>query len=106
MVSAAATGQRLDVQLARNQLDLAGRSQGINLINSLIDVELGIRRDTVFDNAAGTRTPRKGYELGIRLPIFDWGSAQRDAMNAQSLAAANRYESTVRSASSQLRESY
>ena len=106
VVSAAATGQRLDVQLARNQLDLAGRSQGINLINSLIDVELGIRRDTVFDNAAGSSTPRKGYELGIRLPIFDWGSAQRDSMNAQSLAAANRYESTVRNASSQLRESY
>ena len=106
VVSATATQQRLDVQLARNQLELAGRSQGLNLINSLIDVELGVRRDTLFDNAAGTSTPRKGYELGIRLPIFDWGSAQRDGMNAQSLAAANRYESTVRSASSQLRESY
>ena len=105
-VSATATGQRLDVQLARMQLDVAGKSQGLNLINSLVDVELGIRRDTVFDNAEGTSTPRKGYELGIRLPIFDWGSAKRDAMNAQSLAAANRYEGTVRGASSQLRESY
>ncbi|MGH8832046.1 MAG: TolC family protein [Polaromonas sp.] len=106
VVSANATQQRLDVQMARNQLDIAGQSQGLNLITSLVDVELGIRRDTVFDNAAGTSTPRKGYELGIRLPIFDWGSARRDAMNAQSLAAANRYESTVRGASSQLRESY
>ena len=105
-VSATATEQRLDVQLARMQLDVAGKSQGLNLITSLVDVELGIRRDTVFDNAAGTSTPRKGYELGIRLPIFDWGSARRDAMNAQSLAAANRYEGTVRGASSQLRESY
>ena len=104
-VSATATEQRLDVQLARMQLDAAGKSQGLNLITSLVDVELGIRRDTVFDNAEGTSTPRKGYELGIRLPIFDWGSAKRDAMNAQSLAAANRYEGTVRGASSQLRES-
>jgi len=106
VVSTNATQQRLDVQMARNQLDVAGKSQGLNLITSLVDVELGIRRDTVFDNAAGTSTPRKGYELGIRLPIFDWGTARRDAMNAQSLAAANRYESTVRNASSQLRESY
>ena len=105
-VSAHAAQQRLDVQMARIQLDNAGRSQRLNLLTSIVDVELGIRRDTVFDNAAGTKTPRTGYELGIRLPIFDWGSAQRDAMNAQSLAAANRYESTVRSASSQLRESY
>jgi outer membrane protein TolC len=105
-VSTTATEQRLDVQMARMQLDTAGKSQGLNLLGSLVDVELGIRRDTVFDNAAGTSTPRKGYELGIRLPIFDWGNARRDSFNAQSLAAVNRYESTVRGAASQLRESY
>ena len=105
-VNSAASAQRLDVQMARSQLDAAGQSQGLNLLTSLIDVELGIRRDTVFDNAEGTRSTRKGYELDIRLPIFDWGTAKRDAMNAQSLAAASRYESTVRGASSQLRESY
>jgi outer membrane protein TolC len=105
-INTTATEQRLDVQMARMQLDTAGKSQGLNLLNSLVDVELGIRRDTVFDNATGTSTPRKGYELGIRLPIFDWGNARRDAMNAQSLAAVNRYESTVRGAASQLREGY
>ena len=105
-VNSRASEQRLDVQLARQQLDAAGKAQGLNLLTSLVDVELGLRRDTVFDNAAGTQSSRKGYELGIRLPIFDWGVASRDAMNAQSLAAASRYESTVRSASSQLRESY
>jgi len=105
-VNANAAEQRLDVRMARQQLDNAGRFQGLNLIESLVDVELGIRRDTVFDNAEGTKTARKGYELGIRLPIFDWGTAKRDAMNAQSLAAANRYEGAVRGASSQLRESY
>lgn len=106
VVNATALQQRLDVQMARSQLDVAGKSQGLNLLNSLVDVELGIRRDTVFDNDRSTSTPRRGFELGIRLPIFDWGSAQRDSMNAQSLAAAHRYESTVRGASSQLRESY
>ena len=105
-VNTVAPTQRLDVQMARNQLDVAGKSQGLALLNSVVDVELGIRRDTVFDNAAGVSTPRKGFELGIRLPVFDWGHAQRDAMNANSLAAANRYDSTVRGATSQLRESY
>ena len=105
-ITANAAQQRLDVQIARAQLEMAGQAQGMNLLNSFIDVELGVRRDTVVDNAAGTKTPRTGFELGIRLPLFDWGTAQRDAMNAQTLAAANRYESTVRGASSQLRESY
>ena len=105
-VSEAAAQQRLDVQLARGQLDMLGKSQGLNLMTSLVDVELGIRHDTVFDNAEGSKANRTGYEIGIRLPIFDWGNARRDALNAQTLAAANRYESTVRNAASQLRESY
>jgi len=108
LVSSTATDQRLDVQLARGQLDAAGKAQGLNLLTSLVDVELDIIRSTSFDNGGGSGTAfaKRGYELGIRLPIFDWGNAKRDAMNAQSLAAANRYESTVRSATSQLRESY
>ena len=105
-VSAAAAQQRLDVQLARLQLEGAGRSQRLGLLNSLVDVELGARHDTVFENNPGGRGSRNGYELGIRLPIFDWGNSQRAAMNAQSLAAANRYDSVTRGASSQLRESY
>ena len=107
-INGAATDQRLDVQLARGQLDAAGKAQGLNLLTSLVDVELDIIRSTTFDNAGGVGQgfAKRGYELGIRLPIFDWGNAKRDAMNAQSIAAANRYESVVRAASSQLRESY
>ncbi|HSV50722.1 MAG TPA: TolC family protein [Burkholderiaceae bacterium] len=105
-LTAATAQQRLDVQLARLQLDIAGRAQGLTLLNSLVDVELGYRRDTVFENDTGEKANRKGYELAIRLPIFDWGGAQRASMNAQSLAAAHRYDGVARSASSQLRESY
>ncbi len=106
VVSGLAAQQRLDVQLARQQLATAGQSQGLKLLTSLVDVDLGLRRNTVFDNAAGTQTPKTGFELDIRLPLFDWGGNRREAMNAQSLAAANRYEGVVRGASSQLRESY
>jgi outer membrane protein TolC len=106
VVSGLAAQQRLDVRLARQQLATAGQSQGLNLLTSLVDVDLGLRRNTVFDNAAGRQAPKTGFELDIRLPLFDWGSNRREAMNAQSLAAANRYEGVVRSASSQLRESY
>ena len=105
-VAATATEQRLDVQLARAQLDVAGRSQGLNLLSTFTDAEVGGRRDTVYDNAAGTKSTRRGFEIDIRLPLFDWGSAQRDILNAQSMAAANQYDAAVRGASSQLREGY
>lgn len=105
-VSSTALQQRLDVQLARQQLDIAGKAQGLSLLNTLVDVEVGARRDTVFDNASGDRHTARGFELEVRLPLFDWGGAQRASMNAQSLLAANRYDAVLRGASSQLRESH
>ncbi|MFC5500165.1 TolC family protein [Caenimonas terrae] len=103
-LTAAALQQRLDVQLARLKLDAAGKSQGLNLVASLVDVDLGVRHDTVDE--AGQRANRNGYELAIRLPLFDLGDAQRAALDAQSLAAANRYQGVARAASSQLRQAY
>lgn len=105
-VSKALTDQRLDVRMAQSQLDAASKSQGLTLITSLTDVELGIRRDTVKDTFEGTSSARRGYEIAIRLPIFDWGDNQRASMNAMTLAAANRLEATLTSAGSDLRESY
>jgi outer membrane protein TolC len=105
-VAAAATDQRLDLQLARAQLDQAGVTQGIGRLASVVDVEAGVRRDTVFDAADGSRGTRRGFELDIRLPVFDWGGARRDALGAQAMAAAHRYDATARNAASQLREGY
>ncbi len=105
-IGSAAMQQRLDWQLARLQLDAAGRAQGLELVNSLLDVELGLRHDTVFDNADGERANKRGFELAIRLPLFDWGDARRATLDARSLAAAHHYDSVTRQASSQLRESY
>lgn len=105
-VSRLASKGRLDIQLAQAELDAQAKAQGLNLLTSLMDIELGVRRDTVFDTTAGTSTPKRGYEVSLRLPIFDWGGNQRDAMTAQTLAAANRLEATVRAAGSSLRENY
>ena len=105
-VASAAGEQRLDIQQAKAQLEVAGKSQGINLLSTFIDVDAGYRHDTVFDNAGGGSATRRGWEFDIQLPLFDWGTARRDALNAQALAAANRYDAAVRGATSQLRENY
>jgi outer membrane protein TolC/uncharacterized protein YceK len=105
-VSKALSNQRLDVRMAQSQLDAASKSQGLTLLTSLTDIELGIIRNTVKDTHEGTSQTSKGYELSIRLPIFDWGDAQRASMNAMTLAAANRLDATLTNAGSDLRESY
>ena len=106
VVGAQATRARLDIRLAQSALAASAKSQGLTTVTSLTDIELTARSNTQFDNAAGTRTSPRGYEIGVRLPVFDWGGMQRDAMNARTLAAANFLEATVRTAGSSLRESY
>lgn len=105
-LGAQATRGRLDIRLAQIALESSAKAQGLNTVTSFTDIELTARRNTQFDNAAGTRSDPRGYEIGVRLPIFDWGGMGRDAMNARTLAAANQLEATVRSAGSSLRENY
>lgn len=101
-----AAHERLDIRLAQAILEASGKAQGLNTVTSLTDIELTARRKSNIDNAAGTRSDPRGYEVGVRLPVFDWGGMQRDAWNARTLAAANQLEATVRAAGSNLRESY
>ena len=105
-VGALATQARLDIRMAQTALDGAAKAQGLNMVTSFTDIELTGRRNTTFDNAAGTRSTARGWDIAVRVPVFDWGGVQRDAMNARTLAAANQLEATARAAGSSLRESY
>jgi outer membrane protein TolC len=97
---------RLDVRMAKQGFDASSKAQGLGNIASFLDVEAGVRYDTIFDNDTGERANKKGWELELSLPIFDWGGMKRSTMNANTLAAANRLEATLRAAQSTLRESY
>ncbi|HEX4856781.1 MAG TPA: TolC family protein [Limnobacter sp.] len=98
--------QRLDVRMAQLGFQANAKAQGLGNVASFLDIEAGVRYDTVFENDSGERNNKKGWELELALPIFDWGGLKRDSLNANTLAAANRLESTLRAAESTLRESY
>lgn len=97
---------RLDIRLARSEYESAAKAQGVTAFTSISDIELGLRYDTVKDKSNNHKTIKRGFEISVSLPLFDWGDARRDAMNARTLAAANRLEATVRAAGSNLRQSY
>lgn len=98
--------ERLDIQQAKAALNAAAKAQGLNKVTSFTDIELSVRRGSVSDSSTSLYSSRSGYEVGVKLPIFDWGDLQRDAMSAQTLAAVNQLEATIRSAGSSLRENY
>ena len=107
--------RRLDVQLAKADLDAAARAQGLGRITTFTDIEVGYRSATVFSEGDGGEglddvdieaESADGYEIMIDVPLFDWGGMQRAALDARTLAAANRYADTLRVVGSNLRESY
>lgn len=104
-VTKALSQERLDVQMAQAQWRAAAKAQGLTQVTSLTDVELTYRRGSINDGNGNVTHPR-GYELGIRLPLFDSGHVQRQGMNARTLAATAELEATLRAASSHVRESY
>lgn len=105
-VSAVSNEARLDLRLAKAELDAAAKQQGLGNLMSYVDIELGLRYDTIFDNGLAEKANRRGYEVSLQLPIFDWGGVKRDAMHARTLAAVNRLEAATRAAGSHLRSAY
>lgn len=105
-LSLRARRDRLDVRIAEARFNAAAKAQGLTTVTSVTDIELALKRNAMVDQAAGASNTGRGGEIGIRLPLFDFGDARRSAMNAQTLALANQLDATARAASAHLRERY
>ena len=99
-----AVQQRLDIRMAKAELETAARAQGLTGITSLLEVELTVIGGTV--NSGGTDTKRSGAQISVKLPLFDGGDMQQSQMHAQTLAAANRLRAAATDAASSLRETH
>jgi outer membrane protein TolC len=93
--------QRLDIQSARREADALSRSLGLARVTRFIDeFELGAVRIKEGDEV------KRGYELGVPIPLFDWGSGRVARAEALYMQAANRIAETAINARSEVRESY
>ncbi len=97
-------GQRFDVRAARLEYEMSLENLGIENITSYTDIELGYRNDRIDDD--GTISTKKGYEIEIKIPVFDWGNLERDAAQADALSRQNKYKQVVLNAGSELRVAY
>lgn len=95
-LTARANRERLDVALADASYRAAAHRAGLGDVTTRTDLELSVLRD------GGAR----GYEVEVRLPVFDWGDLERKALKGRTLSAAHELEATLRAAGSHLRESY
>jgi outer membrane protein TolC len=98
-VSRRAMDERLDLLLARAQFAAARGDRGLATVAPW-HVELA----AVQERGGGERG--RGFEIELPLPVFDTGTARRQAATAQVLAAQARFEQTRAEATSVLRERY
>lgn len=94
--------QRLDIRLARAELDRNAKDLGLGRITSIVN---GLHVAGVNSSETG-EAPKRGFEIELPLPLFDFGDASRAGAEARYLAAFNRSLQVARNASSQLRASY
>jgi outer membrane protein TolC len=94
--------QRLDVRLAKAELDYLAQQQGLTRITSFVD---GLHVAAVRNSETGEPV-QKGFEIEVPLPIFDFGDARRAQAQANYMAALNRAAGVAASAASQLREGH
>jgi outer membrane protein TolC len=101
-ISQAALDQRLDVRMANAELKNLGESRAFTAAKSVVgELHLaGVR------NSETGKSPQRGYEIELPIPIFDWGTGMRRELGARIRAAQQHAEQTARAASSQLRESH
>jgi outer membrane protein TolC len=101
-VAQAALEERLDVTLAKANLDYEARRNGLTRVTRLVDgLQLGIER-----NSQTALPSQRGFQLEMPLPLFDFGDASRANAEATYMAALQRTAAVGVRASSQLRESY
>ncbi len=97
-----ALAQRLDVQGARLASEQTARNLGLTRTTRFVNVlELGVVR-----NSSNQEPTQRGWEIGIELPLFDWGGARVARAEAVYMQTVHRAAETAINARSEVREAY
>ena len=97
-----ALSQRLDVQGAKLAAEQTARNLGLTRATRFINVlELGVLR-----NSSNEAPTQRGWEIGLELPLFDWGGARVARAEAVYMQTVHRAAETAINARSEVREAY
>ena len=101
-LEATALRERLDVRAAKHEAEGLAASLGLTEATRYVNaLELGLQR-----NSASGEPPQKGWEIELRLPIFDTGDARLARAQHQYMQALNRAAQVAVNARSEVREAY
>ena len=98
---------RLDVRSAVSESTYVADQMGFKTVMGFFDgLGLSLTNSTTFDNTEGHQETRRGFEVELPLPIFDWGGARNARSKAMYLQSAARVREVAVRARSEAREAY
>jgi len=101
-LEAQALAQRLDVQGAKRDTEALARSLGLTKVTRYVSLlEFG-----VLSNSETSQPRQRGWEVELRLPIFDLGGARTARAERLYLQSMNRATAAAVQARSEVREAY
>lgn len=106
-VEAQALRSRLDIRSAVSESTYVADQMGLKTVMGFFDgLGLSLTNSTTFDSADGNQETRRGFEIELPLPIFDWGGARNARSKAMYLQSAARVREVAVKARSEAREAY
>jgi outer membrane protein TolC len=97
-----AMAQRLDVQAARLAAEQTAKNLQLTRVTRFVSVfELGLVRNTSNEGPRQT-----GWEVGLELPLFDWGGARTAKAEGIYMQSLHQAAATAINARSEVREAY
>lgn len=99
--------RRVDVQIARSELDTLAKAYGLTKATRFVNVLEAGFADKISDNReTGEHAHSRGFTLTLEVPIFDFGEARVREAEQGYMQAVNRLAQKAVDARSQTREAY
>lgn len=106
-VEADAIHRRVDLQIARIELDALAKSHGLTQATRFINVlDAGYADKITKDELTGQRVRQRGFEVELQVPLFDFGEVRVREAQATYLQAVDRLAEKAVNVRSQAREAY
>lgn len=106
-IEEAALDKRIDLQIAKIELETLGRSYGLTKATRFINVlEAGYADKVNRNKEMGERTFDQGFTLTFEVPIFDFGESRVQEARERYMQAVNRLAQKAIDARSEARNAY
>ena len=106
-IEIAAIERRIDVQIARMEVDALAKSYGLTQASRFVNLlELAGIKKTVKDRQTGEKEHARGFEVELQVPIFDFGEVRVRKAEQAYMQGVNQLAEKAVNARSEAREAY